>query len=338
MRRKNVVILSALVVLGLICGVNRISFAQTPQRDRIAGPIAGSPAVWLEGNVRPMFQPENDLGPVEGSFKLENISLTFKLTESQQADLNQLLDEQQDRSSPNYHHWLTPEQYADRFGLSPNDINLVVAWLQSQGFQVTQTARGRTWVSFSGTAALVQAAFQTEIHNFSLRGRTYYANASEPAVPAALADVVLGIRGLDNYRLKPRSIVRHVKAEPKPNFTSGLTGNTFVAPGDFATIYDVNALYNNGIDGTGQTIAVMGQTDLYNGGSDITAFREAAGLPANSPQVILIPNTSDPSVVPDDIEEASLDVEWSGAVAKNADNHLRQRGKRWSFQRASVRH
>ena len=92
MRRKNVVILSALVVLGLVCGVNRISFAQTPQRDRIAGPIAGSPAVWLEGNVRPMFQPENDLGPVEGSFKLENISLTFKLTESQQADLTALLD------------------------------------------------------------------------------------------------------------------------------------------------------------------------------------------------------------------------------------------------------
>ena len=166
--------------------------AQSAPTDRIAVPIAGSPAVWLEGNVRPMFQPENDMGPVDGFLKLENISLMFKLTASQQADLTALLAEQQDPSSPNYHHWLTPEQYADRFGLSPNDINQVVAWLQAQGFTITQTARGRTWVSFSGTAAQVQAAFQTEIHNFSLHGQTYFANASEPAVPAALADVVLG--------------------------------------------------------------------------------------------------------------------------------------------------
>ena len=243
-----------------------------------------------------MFQPENDMGPVEGSFKLENISLTFKLTESQQADLTKLLDEQQDPSSPNYHQWLTPEQYADRFGLSPNDINKVVAWLQSQSFQVTQTARGRTWVSFSGTAAQVRAAFQTEIHNFSLHGQTYYANASEPAVPAALADVVLGIRGLDNYRLKPRSRVRHVKAEPNPNFTSSITGNTFVSPGDFATIYDVKNLYDAGIDGTGQTIAVMGQTDLYNGGSDITAFRNAAGLTGGGLTLKLVPGVTDPGL------------------------------------------
>jgi len=274
--------------------------------------------VWLEGNVRPMFQSGNDMGPVEGSFKLENISLTFKLTETQQADLNALLAEQQDASSPNYHHWLTPEQYADRFGLSLNDITQVVGWLQTQGFQVTQTARSRSWVSFSGTAAQVQAAFQTEIHNFSLNRQLYYGNATEPAVPAALADVVLGFRGLDNYRLKPRSRIRHLRADTKPNFTSSLTENTFVAPGDFAVIYDVNSLYTAGIDGTGQTIAVMGQTDLYGNGSDITAFRSAAGLPANSPTLVLATGSSNPGVSSNDIEEASLDVEWSGAVARNA--------------------
>jgi len=318
MRRKTILVLNGLAVLGLVCWLSRISFTQSPKQDRIAGPIAGSPAVWLEGNRRPMFRPENDMGPVEGSFKLENISLMFRLTESQQADLTALLAEQQDPSSPDYHHWLTPEQYADRFGLSPNDMNQVVAWLQSQGFTVTQTARSRDWVSFSGTAAQVQAAFQTEIHNFSLNGQTYYGNATEPAVPGALADVALGIHGLDNYPLKPRGVFRQVKTEPNPNFTSSITGNTYVAPGDFAIIYDVNNLYSAGIDGTGQSIAIMGQTDLYNNGSDITAFRSAAGLPAKSPTVILIPGASDPGVSSGDIDEASLDVEWSGAVAKNA--------------------
>jgi hypothetical protein len=318
MHRKTILVRNSLVVLGLVFVICRISFAQSPQRERITGPIAGSPAVWLEGNRRPMFQPENDQGPVADSLKLENISLMFKLTASQQADLTALLEAQQDPSSPIYHQWLTTEQYAARFGLSPNDINNVVAWLQAQGFEVTQTARSRTWVSFSGTAAQVQAAFLTEIHNFSFNGQTYYANASEPAVPAALADVVLGFHGLDNYPLKPRAVLRRVQTEAKPDFTSGISGNTFVAPGDFAIIYDVNSLYNNGIDGTNQSIAIMGQTDLYDSGSDITAFRSAAGLPANSPQVILIPGATDPGVVTGDITEASLDVEWSGAVAKNA--------------------
>ena len=318
MQRRTILVSGSLVVLGLVFIFNQVSLAQSPQRDRVVGPIAGSPAVWLEGNVRPMSQPENDIGPADGSLKLENMSLAFKLTASQQADLTALLAEQQDASSPSYHHWLTPEQYADRFGLSVSDINQVVAWLQAQGFQVTQTARGRNWVSFSGTAAQVQAAFHTEIHNFSLHGETYHANASEPALPSALADVVLGILGLDNYRLKPRIRLRHVNAETKPDFTSSVSGNTFVAPGDFAVIYDVNALYNNSIDGTGQTLAVMGQTDLYNNGSDITAFRSAAGLTGGGLTMTLVPGVTDPGVSSGDVEEASLDVEWSGAVAKSA--------------------
>ena len=198
---------------GWFAGLSRISFTQSPKQDRIAGPIAGSPVVWLEGNRRPMFQPENDQGPVADSLKLENITLMFKPTEDQQASLAALLEQQQDRSSPLYHHWLTPEQFADNFGLSPSDVAQVVAWLQSQGFTLTQTARSRLWVSFTGTAAQVQSTFHTEIHNYSVGGKTYYANASEPAVPAALADVVLGFSALDNYRPQPRSVFREVEAQ-----------------------------------------------------------------------------------------------------------------------------
>jgi subtilase family serine protease len=95
-----------------------------------------------------------------------------------------------------------------------------------------------------------------------------------------------------------------------------------VAPADFAVIYDLNGLYTIGIDGTGQSIAVMGQTDLYTDGSgpasDVTKFRSVSGLPANAPVIKLVPGVSDPGVTSADISEASLDVEWSGAVAKNA--------------------
>jgi hypothetical protein len=326
MRHKTILVRNALVVLALACGLSGISRAQTFRQDRIVGPIAGSPAVWLEGNRRPMFTPENDLGLVDDSLKLENISLVFKPTAEQQANLAALLDDQQDPASPLYHHWLTPEQFADSFGLSSNDLAQVVTWLQSQGFAVTYTARSRTWVFFSGTAAQVRAAFQTEIHNYSLDGQTYYANSSEPAVPAVLADVVLGVTSLDNYHAKPLGVFRQVSGatpalQPNPEFTSYLSSKNFVTPGDFAVIYDLNPLYTtvingNPINGTGESIAVMGETDITM--SDITTFRTVSGLPPINLQVVL--PGADPGTSPNTgvIDEAALDIEWSGAVAPGA--------------------
>lgn len=309
-------------VWGLAFYLTPLSLAQDPAQDRIVQAIDNASRVTLQGNVRPMFRPEDDLGRVDGSLKLENISLMFAFTRSQQAALTALLDDQQNPSSPSFHRWLTPEQFADRFGLSRNDMNRVVAWLEGQGFTVTCKARSRTWVSFSGTAAQVEAAFETEIHNFSFHGETYYANATEPSVPSALADVVLAISALDNYPLRPAGTVRKVSPGLSPAFTSHISGNTYIAPADFAVIYDLNSLYSAGIDGTRQSIAVMGETGLYSDGSraysDITAFRSASGLPPNLPQVILIPGATDPGVVSDAIGEATGDVEWAGAVARNA--------------------
>jgi hypothetical protein len=309
--------LIAIATQALLLTATQSLSAQSVQADRILEPIDSTFVVQLQGNVRPVFRPENDLGPVDESLRLENITLMFKLTASQQADLTALLDELENPLSPNFHQWLTPEEFADQFGLSQGDIEKVVAWLRAQGFEITQTARSRNSVLFSGTAAQVRAAFGTEIHQYLVKGNLYYSNATEPSVPGALADVVLGIRALDNYPLRPRAIVRKV-TEPAPDFTSGVTANTFVAPNDFAVIYDLNALYSAGIDGKGQSIAVVGQTDLYSGGSDIAAFRSASGLSANAPQIILIPGATDPGVVSGDINEASLDVEWSGAIARSA--------------------
>jgi len=309
-------------ILGLVIALTPQSFAQGPAEDRIVRAIDDASRVALEGNVRPMFRPENDLGRVDGSLKLENISLMFAFTESRQAALTALLDDLENPSSPSFHQWLTPEQFADRFGLGRNDMNRVVEWLEGHGFTVTWKARSRTWLAFSGTANQIEAAFQTEIHNFSVHGATYYANATEPFVPSALAGVVLAIHGLDNYPPKPAGAVRKVGPSPNPEFTSYISGNTYIAPGDFAVIYDLNGLYAAGIDGAGQSIAVMGQTDLYSDQgsthSDIAAFRSAAGLPPNAPQIVLIPGATDPGVVSEDIGEASTDVEWAGAVARNA--------------------
>ncbi len=276
--------------------------------DRIVQPIQVSESQPVRGNVHPFARTENDQGEVAGSMMLNRMVMTFSPSAAQQADLDAILSEQQNPLSPYYHQWLTPEQFADRFGLSAGDIGKVVDWLQGQGFSVDETARSRSYVAFSGTAVQVEASFGTPIHHYLVNGELHYANVSDPKLPWPLANVVIGIRGLNDFRPKPRGGVAQ--------FTSSISGSHFLAPDDFATIYNLKPLYTSGIDGTGQRIAVMGQTDLIL--SDISTFRSVSGLPASPPTVILVPGSADPGVVNGDIGEADLDVEWSGAVAPKA--------------------
>ena len=283
-------------------------------QNRIVRPIETRQVQPVRGNVHPFARAEFDEGAVAGSMMLHRMALTFRPSAAQQADLEALLDEQQNPLSPYYHQWLTPERYADRFGLSQDDIAQVSAWLQSQGFTVDETALSRTYVAFSGTAAQVESAFATAIHRFTVSGEPHYANVSDPVLPSSLAQVVISLHGLNDFRPKPRGGVGRTSLRPR--FTSSISGSHFLAPDDFATIYDLKPLYNSGIDGTGQKLAVMGQTDLIL--PDIATFRTVSGLPANTPTVVLVPGSADPGVVNGDIMEANLDIQWAGAVARNA--------------------
>jgi uncharacterized protein (TIGR03437 family) len=276
------------------------------QPDRITAPIDARRTVVLKGNVHPMAQPRFDQGPVEPAFRLGYVALMLKKTDAQQAALEQLLQQQQDPTSPNYRDWLTPEQYANRFGLSQSDLDQISAWLQSEGFTVEYVARGRNWLAFSGTAGQVRAAFQTEIHRYRVDGEMHFGATAEPSVPASLEPLVAGLVGLDDfYRKAPR--------HPVPAFTDG-TGAHTLAPGDLATIYDIAKLYQANIDGTGQTIAIIGQSDIDQ--TDIQKFRSNYNLPALNLKTILYAKP-DPGTT-GDLGEADIDLEWAGAVARNA--------------------
>ncbi len=282
-------------------------------RDRITQSVDESSIFTLRGAVPPQARAEHDRGPVAASMKMERMTLTLKPSTAQQESLKSFLEQQQDPAFPNYHKWLTPEEYAERFGVSENDFNKVVSWLEQQGFTVVERSRSRTWIAFNGTAAQAAAAFHTEIHKYVVNGEERYANATAPAVPAALANVVQGIK-LNDFR--PRSRVILKKKQAKPGFTSSISGNHFLAPDDFATIYDLQSLYSNGVDGSGQKIAIVGQTNVNL--SDIDTFRSVSNLQKNDPQLLLVPGSSDPGVLSSDIGEADLDIEWAGAVARNA--------------------
>ena len=282
------------------------------QQSRISTPIDNSRRTALIGHLHPKALPENDQGRVSPSLELPYVTMALAPSASQKADLDQFLAELQTPGSPNFHRWLTPEQYAARFGVSDDDLNQLTAWLQGQGLTVVSVAGGRNWIAVSGAAAQIEAAFGTEIHQYAADGETHYANAAEPSVPAALGGIVRAIRGLNDFRLKASARARPALS---PDYTSA-SGAHNVAPNDLATIYNIAPLYAAGTNGSGQSIVIAGQTQITL--SDIQQFRTNYGLPASVPQVILVPRSRDPGLSATDLAEADLDIEWSGAVARNA--------------------
>ena len=240
--------------------------------------------------------------------------MVLRPSPTQQAELERLLAAQQDPASADYHRWLTPEQFADRFGASPDDIQKITAWLESQNLNVTGVARARNSIYFSGTAAQVEAAFRTNLHRFERNGQMYFANVTDPSIPAAFTAVVRGVRGLHDFRMRPRSRP-HVPAL-SPDYTSPTSGSHYLSPDDIATIYNIRPLYDSGIDGAGQKIIIPGQTQIDI--ADIQKFRTRFNLPVNDPEIVQVPGTKDPGTSSNDLPEADLDIEWSGAIAPNA--------------------
>jgi len=296
--------------IALLCGLLSLT---TPgfggQESRIRAVVEGAAIIALRGNVNRGAVPEHDRGALDLSVPIQGMRLILGQTKEQAAALEQLLEDQRNPSAPDYQRWLTPEEYGERFGVTDDDLAQLAAWLQSQGFTVKQIARAHNWISFSGTAGAVRDAFHTELHYYESDGKRHFANATEPLIPASLARVVDAIRGLDDFRPEPQP--QTFKAIPDFDASNGFH---YIGPADLATIYDIQALYIAGFDGTGQKLVIAGQTDINL--SDIRAFRAQFALPAKDPQLVLV--GSDPGTSQSDQIEANLDLEWSGAVARNA--------------------
>ncbi len=288
--------------------LTQVPFAQVT--DRITSFIDDDQRVTLRGNVHPVALAQYDAGAVAPDFPMEHMLLTLLPDATQQDALNQLVDAQNNLESPYYHQWLTPEQYGERFGVSAGDTAQIEGWLQGHGMEVEEVTAGRRSIIFSGTAAQVQEAFHTPIHTYKIGDEVHHANAKDPEIPAALVQVVRGVVSLHDFHSQPtHGLVR----KPSPDFSSG--GAYYLAPADFATIYDLGSLYQQSINGSGQSVAIVARSNIKI--ADARQFRTFFGLPANDPQIIV--NGADPGIWSSNEEtEADLDVEWSGAVARSA--------------------
>ena len=286
----------------------------------------------LHGNVHPMARPEFDRGPVADSEPASRMSLLLQRSADQETALRQLLEQQQDKTSPNYHKWVTPDQFGKQYGPADADILAVTDWLTSQGFTGIKVSAGRTTIEFSGNVGQVRNAFQTEIHHFFVNDKMHVANVSDPQIPAALAPVVAGVLSLHDFRPKAQvhqlGTFRKTKAtgEVTPLFTfAGCGGKSpvpcyAVGPGDFQKIYNVPYVAGTS-DGTGVTIAIVQDSNINV--ADVQQFRALFGLPANFTSSNIILNGPDPGIqgpnsASGDEVEADLDTQWAGAVAPGA--------------------
>jgi subtilase family serine protease len=323
----------SLCVLSFVFQVLAVA-QQSAVQPRIVQPIDETQLTLLKGNTHPLARAQYDQGAAPASLPMGRMILVLEHSSTQESAVNQLLDDQHDKNSPNYHKWLTPDEYGQQFGPADQDVQTVTNWLQTHGFQIGEVTKGKHMIEFSGTAGQVQEALHTAIHKYTVNGHEYSANSGDPSIPTALVPVVAGVESLNNFPRKPMSHIAGVVSRDKatgkvtplqPLFTLPSSGGCGVQPADcygvgpydFATIYNVLPLWTAAtpIDGTGQTIAIVGETNINP--QDVADFRNFFGLPAANLNVIL--NGPDPGILTDGEEtEADLDVEWSGAVAKGA--------------------
>ncbi|HEY6343299.1 MAG TPA: protease pro-enzyme activation domain-containing protein [Bryobacteraceae bacterium] len=272
--------------------------------------------VRLAGNTRPEANSRNDLGAVENDLHLD-MFLQLKRSPEQELAAQQFVESLTDKTSPNFHKWITAAEYGRRFGAASEDIATVSRWLESHGFTINRVPANNMVVDFSGTAGQVREALHTEIHYLQVSGARQFANMSDPQIPAALLPAVAGVVSLHNFKPRPMLV-------PKAQYTVN-PKVVPVVPGDLATMYNLNAAFSAGYTGQGQTIVVVEDTDLYNGTGDWTTFRQTFGLDQYSSGSLTQAHPApgkggvciDPGTNGDD-GEAALDVEWASAAAPNA--------------------
>ena len=284
--------------------VNKVDATKVVQLDHTM------PAVMANATIKDRLAPNTDVG---------QMYLLLKSSDEQELALRTLVDSQQDKGSPNYHQWMTPETFTNAFGVAKSDIAKVTAWLGDNGLTVKKVSGGGRVISFTGNAGQVENAFHTELHNVTVNGEAHVSNTVELSVPEALASVIHGVASLNNFGVKANA-VNPRKAEvaadgtyTDPAYTSLSSGRHFVGPNDFSTIYNTKPLIAAGLDGRGVKIAVIGRTNISL--ADIQTFRTIFSLQPNDPTFTVLGPAS--GINSDDIE-SYLDVEWAAGVATAA--------------------
>ena len=335
--------------VALLHGQSPSAFYPAFVPDRILDRVDDSVLTTLPGTTHPALRNSIDSGPLAPASEMGDLVLVLTRSSAQQAALDAFNQAQNDPASPEYHHWLTPEEFGAAYGVSAGDLAAVTNWLQNHGFTIQEIPPSHTSIRFSGSSALVESAFHTQMHSVQSNGVAHIANMTDISIPSALTPVVAGVKALHNFFPKAQHHAAALPSQystgelgaqwtgskamatgsqtaavnlngltgPKPEYSD--SGYQLLVPYDMATIYNYKSLWSatTPIVGTGQTIAIAGTSNIVL--SDVATFRAATGLPAKAPTVIVTNSDPGTTALLDDRFENTLDVEWSGGAAPGAN-------------------
>jgi len=336
MRRKSLLAMGCVLALAFITMASLVSYAANApvQQPRITQPIDEHVYVPLVGNTRPeAMNAVYYRGPLDAATPVNHMLLFLQRSPQQEQALDEYIDSLNDRKSPNYHKWLSADEYG-QYGVAQADIQKITNWLSSQGFIVNRVYPNNMVIDISGTAGSIARAFRTQMGQLEVNGVMHIANMSDPQIPAALAPVITGFASLNDFHphAMNKSISQYTFAGCASSSSIPTEPGTCYAmtPQDNQVIYDLNPLYANGISGQGQTIYLVEDTDTYGtagsgGKSDWNTYRSTFGLSENFPAgnyTISHPGgCPDPGTNGDD-GEAAIDVEIATAIAPSANINL----------------
>lgn len=320
-------------------GISLLSSGQaqtgTSARSTVTAPVSDSKMITLAGNVRPEANALNDRGAVNGAMQLDHMLLQLKRPAEREAALTAKIESMHTPGSPDFHQWLTAEELGANYGPSTKDIAEVTGWLKSHGFEVNEVSKSGMVIDFSGSVSQLKNAFRTEMHTLKVRGESHIANMQNPQIPAALADVVVGVSSLSDFRPKPANkgisaaridgvskgiVAKAAKPEgASPDFTVN-ANYQLVVPDDLHTIYNFRPVYGRGITGNNETVVVIEDTNVYST-ADWVTFRNTFGLSKytkGSFTQIHPGGCKNPGVLIGNDGEAILDAEYASAAAPSA--------------------
>ena len=312
MQRKIVYNLGTAVVILVVVSVSILSlklFAQARQDARVP----------IQGQTVPLIRHAQLLGAAN---EQQQLNLSIGLQPRNQQELDNLLRQMYDPRSSLYHHFLTPQEFADEFGSTPDQQQQVANYLRGQGLHVTSISPNGLLIDANASVAQAESTFQVSINNYQLGTHTFYANSSAPIVPSSLSSLIASIGGLDNsVKYHPLVQRMHYKgrrggkpgigprtSQATPNAQSGYT------PADLVGAYDAGPLHQAGVSGNNQTVAVF-ELDGYQS-SDVTQYLQTYNLGSPSISNVLVDGFNGSAGA--GAIEVELDMEVVAAMAPKA--------------------
>lgn len=266
-----------------------------------------------------------DAGPTAASTRITT-SIILHVTD--QRGLEDYVRSTVTPGNPNFHQFLSVQQFRDRFAPSSRRIDHLVRYLESYGITVDKIFPDHLDLTVTGTTAAIDAAFGTQEHDYDRGNEHFHRPATQPALPGTLGQLVLAMPGLSNQpgSFRPM-IVRlghgpYARITPPPaqwpkNSTATGVPQDYTV-GDVANFYDINPLYRAGISGKGQTVGIMTLANFNK--KDAYSYWKDIGLTVSGnriTKVMVDGGTPVAAGVGDD--ETSLDVEQSGGIAPEAN-------------------